>query len=76
MSNRNPEQQSTTTACRATPEVRVRKPENHCPPPENRANCAANSLMQQVNLGLIGGGTVGSGVFHALRLTATSKGVS
>src|SRR5215472_15606877 len=24
--------------------------------------------MQQVNLGMIGGGTVGSGVFHALRL--------
>src|ERR1035437_6593142 len=24
--------------------------------------------MQQVNLGLIGGGTVGSGVFHALQL--------
>ena len=26
------------------------------------------SLMQQVNLGMIGGGTVGSGVFHALQL--------
>jgi homoserine dehydrogenase len=26
-----------------------------------------NSLMQQVNLGMIGGGTVGSGVFHALQ---------
>jgi homoserine dehydrogenase len=25
------------------------------------------ALMQQVNLGMIGGGTVGSGVFHALR---------
>ena len=24
--------------------------------------------MQQVNLGMIGGGTVGSGVFHALQL--------
>ena len=26
--------------------------------------------MRQVNLGLIGGGTVGSGVFHALQLNA------
>jgi homoserine dehydrogenase len=26
------------------------------------------SVMQQVNLGMIGGGTVGSGVFHALQL--------
>ncbi|HTQ52096.1 MAG TPA: homoserine dehydrogenase [Candidatus Acidoferrales bacterium] len=26
------------------------------------------ALMQQVNLGMIGGGTVGSGVFHALQL--------
>ena len=24
--------------------------------------------MQQVNLGMVGGGTVGSGVFHALQL--------
>ena len=24
--------------------------------------------MQQINLGMIGGGTVGSGVFHALQL--------
>jgi len=27
--------------------------------------------MQQVNLGMIGGGTVGSGVFHALKLNGT-----
>src|ERR1044071_1030133 len=26
-----------------------------------------SALMQQVNLGMIGGGTVGSGVFHALQ---------
>src|SRR5215831_16103333 len=26
------------------------------------------ALMQQVNLGMIGGGTVGSGVYHALQL--------
>jgi len=30
-----------------------------------RGNLCA--LMQQVNLGMIGGGTVGSGVFHALQ---------
>ena len=27
-------------------------------------------MMQKVNLGMIGGGTVGSGVFHALQLNA------
>src|SRR4029077_3429089 len=27
-------------------------------------------IMQQVNLGMLGGGTVGSGVFHALQLNA------
>ena len=32
------------------------------------ARLIANRVMQQVNLGLIGGGTVGSGVFHALQL--------
>ena len=38
-------------------------------------NCAKAAIpaifaadMQQVNLGMIGGGTVGSGVFHALQL--------
>src|ERR1035441_10537578 len=34
----------------------------------NPAIWPAISLMQQVNLGMIGGGTVGSGVFHALQL--------
>src|SRR5664279_2704147 len=39
-----------------------------CLRPENPAIWPASSLMQQVNLGMIGGGTVGSGVFHALQL--------
>src|ERR1017187_7410034 len=39
-----------------------------CLRPENPAIWPAISLMQQVNLGMIGGGTVGSGVFHALQL--------
>src|ERR1022692_2839417 len=37
----------------------------NCPLLHFAANCAS---MQQVNLGMIGGGTVGSGVFHALQL--------
>src|ERR1035438_10399370 len=39
-----------------------------CLRPENPAIWPAISLMQQVNMGMIGGGTVGSGVFHALQL--------
>src|ERR1035438_5489826 len=39
-----------------------------CLRPENQADSSCISLMQQVNLGMIGGGTVGSGVFHALQL--------
>src|ERR1035441_4250953 len=38
-----------------------------CLRPKNPANWPGISLMQQVNLGMIGGGTVGSGVFHALQ---------
>ncbi len=38
--------------------------EMHCPTSEIPASWAV--IMQQVNLGMIGGGTVGSGVFHAL----------
>src|SRR5882762_8207859 len=38
-------------------------PEFHCPPRQIPASCAA--IMQKVNVGMIGGGTVGSGVFHA-----------
>jgi homoserine dehydrogenase len=37
-----------------------------CPPTGFAASFAPD--MQQVNLGMIGGGTVGSGVFHALQL--------
>jgi homoserine dehydrogenase len=37
-----------------------------CPAGVFRAFCAPN--MQQINLGMIGGGTVGSGVAHALQL--------
>src|SRR5262249_10600728 len=40
----------------------------HCPCGKFPAIFAAT--MQQVNLGMIGGGTVGSGVFHALELNA------
>ena len=31
-------------------------------------NNLQNPMVQQVNLGMIGGGTVGSGVFHALQI--------
>ena len=44
------------------------QPKSHCPPPEIAASSALDNVMQQVNLGMIGGGTVGSGVFHALQL--------
>src|ERR1019366_699917 len=44
------------------------KPKIDCLRPKNPANWPGISLMQQVNLGMIGGGTVGSGVFHALQL--------
>src|SRR5205814_10439286 len=37
--------------------------------PESRQALRPN--MQQANLGMIGGGTVGSGVFHALQLNGT-----
>jgi homoserine dehydrogenase len=42
-------------------------PENDCPRPKFPASSAPQN-MRQVNLGMIGGGTVGSGVFHALQL--------
>src|SRR5437762_8418568 len=38
----------------------------NCPVFQSTAIFAPN--MQQVNLGMLGGGTVGSGVFHALQL--------
>ncbi len=40
----------------------------HCPLGQIAAISAPDNTMQQVNLGMIGGGTVGSGVFHALQL--------
>jgi homoserine dehydrogenase len=40
-----------------------------CPQPRITASLAA--IMQQVNLGMIGGGTVGSGVYHALELNGS-----
>src|SRR5260370_39548106 len=40
--------------------------ELNCPSAPLAASSAPD--MQQVNLGMIGGGTVGSGVFHALQL--------
>src|SRR5258705_5173452 len=47
----------------------------HCAELELELNCPSHRIpassapaMQQVNLGMIGGGTVGSGVFHALQL--------
>src|SRR5436190_15573075 len=49
----------------------------NCPVFQSTAIFAPN--MQQLNLGMIGGGTVGSGVFHALqrngRLLASRVGV-
>src|SRR5437868_11033512 len=44
----------------------IADPELHCPAVYFPAFSAPD--MQQVNLGMIGGGTVGSGVFHALKL--------
>src|SRR5580700_5364751 len=41
----------------------------NCPRGHFPAMSAAD--MQQVNLGMIGGGTVGSGVFHALKLNGS-----
>src|SRR5689334_15647398 len=38
----------------------------NCPP--QRIPASSAPAMQQVNLGMVGGGTVGSGVFHALQL--------
>ena len=32
--------------------------------------CLLGGRMDQINIGMIGGGTVGSGVFHALRENA------
>ena len=40
-------------------------PENHCRP--NRIPAIFRLFMQQVNLGIIGGGTVGGGVFQAIQ---------
>src|SRR5512136_2860450 len=40
----------------------------NCPRAEIPASFAPN--MEQVNIGMIGGGTVGSGVFHALQSNA------
>ncbi len=40
----------------------------HCRMTQIPASFALANVMQQVNLGMIGGGTVGSGVFHALQL--------
>ena len=41
---------------------------SHCPLAQIAASSASDNFMHEVNLGMIGGGTVGSGVFRALQL--------
>jgi homoserine dehydrogenase len=44
------------------------KSKSHCPLAQIAASSASDNFMHEVNLGMIGGGTVGSGVFRALQL--------
>src|ERR1039457_3600824 len=46
----------------------VKKSKSNCPLPQIAASSAPDNVMDQVNLGMVGGGTVGSGVFRALQL--------
>src|ERR1039458_8789140 len=46
----------------------VKKSKSNCPLPQIAASSAPDDVMDQVNLGMVGGGTVGSGVFRALQL--------
>ena len=41
---------------------------SRCSLPQIAASSVPDSIMHEVNLGMIGGGTVGSGVFRALQL--------